>query len=40
MQYTFQNDGFVILKGVFSESQLAPVRKLVDEIAVYSEKNI
>ncbi|HXH19954.1 MAG TPA: phytanoyl-CoA dioxygenase family protein [Chitinophagales bacterium] len=39
MQYTIQNDGFVILKRVFSENQLAPVRNLADEIVACCEKN-
>ncbi|MEM6263237.1 MAG: phytanoyl-CoA dioxygenase family protein [Bacteroidota bacterium] len=32
--------GFTILKGVFSESELAPVRKLTDEIIDYAEKEL
>lgn len=38
--YNFIDDGFVILKKVFSEHQLAPVRKLTNEIIAYGEKEL
>jgi len=40
MEYTVQNDGFTILKNIFSDRQLSPVRKLVEESVEYCEKNL
>jgi len=37
-EYNFNDDGFVILKKVFSEQQLAPIRELTDEIINYGEQ--
>jgi phytanoyl-CoA hydroxylase len=38
--YTFEDDGFVILKKVFSDEELDPIRKLTDEIIAYGEKEL
>ncbi len=39
-EYNFNDDGFVILKKVFSEQQLQPIRKLTDEIIAYGEQEL
>lgn len=40
MEYNFNEHGFVILKKVFSEDALAPIRKLTDEIISYGELHL
>jgi len=39
-EYNFNDDGFVILKNVFSEQQLEPLKKLTNEIIAYGEQEL
>lgn len=40
INYNFQEHGFAILEGVFSEENLRPIRKLIDEIIAYGESEL